>query len=545
MDNTYHHAPPDKQQSSVYNGGYPETPYAANRAPPSGAAHGPTQPDHTASRWTPSLGYDGNQYGLRCDFPAPSPGAGGFGGPCLPPPYGFDPSVPPPPFGCPPPGHFSIVAPAAPLNAYSSREASTFQTFTQQFRPGPQTVPYNLDSNQKQQHGYEDFSESGAPFGCPLFPVKDHDRGPGTTTTTRAEDETSLQRRRDQQWLRRFLQSKDRTSKVPPQTQRQQHGAVPDLRRALYRAAQLVAQLAESCEALRTNVDNHCVWTDSYLMALNVKTELQDKLGVLSDRETLDSWKAKLARVAKRRARRLRARRVQLMEEAQREERISEKEAAIDKWRTQQIQRVEEKKKEQELKLAADAVLCEVRKKQADVKRMQDILRSLEKLRRLRKEAASRKGIVTERDCDEDFSSRLEQLRRVMKKRTAVYSAEEKALMVMLEGEQEEERRREREKRVKKERERQLQRKLRVDAMLFGDEPPADSALQPFREYYTQAERSLHALLQIRRGWDVFVVAADHPDGSPVPQSWILPEAPSDQAWASALQTADTEPDVS
>lgn len=47
---------------------------------------------------------------------------------------------------------------------------------------------------------------------------------------------------------------------------------------------------------------------------------------------------------------------------------------------------------EQELKLAADAVLCEVRKKQADVKRMQDILRSLEKLRRLRKEAASRKG---------------------------------------------------------------------------------------------------------------------------------------------------------
>lgn len=47
---------------------------------------------------------------------------------------------------------------------------------------------------------------------------------------------------------------------------------------------------------------------------------------------------------------------------------------------------------DQGLKLAADTVLCEVRKKQADVKRMQDILRSLEKLRRLRKEAASRKG---------------------------------------------------------------------------------------------------------------------------------------------------------
>lgn len=55
-----------------------------------------------------------------------------------------------------------------------------------------------------------------------------------------------------------------------------------------------------------------------------------------------------------------------------------------------------------------------------------------------------------------------------MKKRTAVYSAEEKALKVMLEGEQEEERRRERERHAKKERDKQLQRKHRVDSMLFG-----------------------------------------------------------------------------
>ncbi len=42
--------------------------------------------------------------------------------------------------------------------------------------------------------------------------------------------------------------------------------------------------------------------------------------------------------------------------------------------------------------MAADAVLSEVRKKQADAKRMLDILKSLEKLRKLRKEAAARKG---------------------------------------------------------------------------------------------------------------------------------------------------------
>lgn len=47
---------------------------------------------------------------------------------------------------------------------------------------------------------------------------------------------------------------------------------------------------------------------------------------------------------------------------------------------------------ERELKAAADSVLSEVRKKQADTKRMMDILRALEKLRKLRKEAAGRKG---------------------------------------------------------------------------------------------------------------------------------------------------------
>lgn len=77
-------------------------------------------------------------------------------------------------------------------------------------------------------------------------------------------------------------------------------------------------------------------------------------------------------------------------------------------------------------------------------------------------------GIVTEQECEEAFYSRVDKLRHVLKSRTTVYSSEEKALMVMLEGEQEEERRREREKQVKNEREKWLQRKQSVDEMLFG-----------------------------------------------------------------------------
>ncbi|KAM8893641.1 programmed cell death protein 7 [Spinachia spinachia] len=388
-----------------------------------------------------------------------------------------------------------------------------------------------------QQHEYTDFPARGARLANARFAsqAKNRDRSPGTTT--QPEDETAVQRRQDMQWIGRFIQGRDESLG----DLRTQRSGAPAPGAVVYRAAQLVTRLVEACEALKNTVEDECVWADSYSTALEVKTELQDALELLRVGDRLHSWKAKLCRVAKRRARLLRARKRLLLEKNLREEQIADKEAAIDKWRMQRVQQVEERKKERELKLAADAVLCEVRKKQADVKRMQDILRSLEKLRRLRKEAALRKGIVTEQDCDEAFSSRLEHLRCVMKKRTVVYSAEEKALMVMLEGEQEEERRKEQEKRLKKERERHLQRKRSVSAMLFGEDLPADSVLQPFTEYYTQAEHSLHALLQIRRGWDVFVVPADHPDGSPVPQSWILPDDPSDQAWSSAVHSADTE----
>ncbi|XP_023281292.1 programmed cell death protein 7 [Seriola lalandi dorsalis] len=547
MDSYQHRGPSEKQPPLVYPGGFLETPCTANRPPPSSAAPQPpqwapspgsTQRDYAAPQWTPSPGYGGHR-AYELNYPAPPPVGGGFGWPRLAPPYGFDPSVPPPPFGRSP-GHFSNTVPSAPVNTYGS---------LLQLRAGPHLPECDFQpvsgSGENRQQEYEDVREAGSLFGGPLLPPfsQDHHRRLGTITA-QPEDEAASQRRQDTVWLQRFIQSRSKVSKSPQTLEHQQrphHSCVPALREAVYGAAQLLSALKESCQTLKDNVENDGVWADSYPTVLHMKQELQDRVKLLSHGDHSNELRAKLNRVRKRRARRLRARGLLQLEEDHRQERIAEREAAIETWRMKQIHEVEERKKEQELKLAADTVLCEVRKKQADVKRMQDILRSLEKLRRLRKEAASRKGIVTEQDCDEAFGRRLEQLRSVMKRRTVVYSAEEKALMVMLEGEQEEERRRERERRVKKERERQLHRKHRVDVMLFGDELPVDSFLLPFREYYTQAQHSLHALIQIRRQWDVFVVAADHPDGSPLPQTWVLPDLPSDQDWASALQTADTD----
>ncbi|KAM3850285.1 programmed cell death protein 7-like [Diretmus argenteus] len=386
-----------------------------------------------------------------------------------------------------------------------------------------------------QQYEHQDERYSGHFPRYPPFPPERNDTG--QTVDTQPVEEKAAERRQDEQWIRRFLQNRTRAPKSL-ESQQPRVISVPQIREVLYGAAGLISKLSLACQTLRHSYEDESVWIESYGMALEVKRELQEKLRVLDERGRLDELRMKVCCAAKKRSRRWR--RNLLLRGEKRLKQMAEKEAAIDKWRMKQIQEVEEKKMERELKLAADSVLCEVRKKQADVKRMQDVLRSLEKLRRLRKEAASRKGIFPDQESDVAFSSRLEQLRAVMGKRTTVYSAEEKALRVMLEGEQEEERRRDAEKRQRKERERQLQRKQEMDTVLFGDVTPAEPPLQPFRQYYTQAEHSLPALLQIRREWDVFVVAVDHPDGSAVPQGWVLPDPPSDRAWASVLHNTDS-----
>ncbi|KAK2106713.1 hypothetical protein P7K49_016227 [Saguinus oedipus] len=126
--------------------------------------------------------------------------------------------------------------------------------------------------------------------------------------------------------------------------------------------------------------------------------------------------------------------------------RAVEREQEIDRWRVTCVQEEEEKKREQKLKAAADGVLSEGRKKQADTKRMVDILRALEKLRKLRKNAATRKGICPPASADETSEHHLQRLGKLIKKRSELYEAEERALRVMLEREQEEERKRELEK---------------------------------------------------------------------------------------------------
>ncbi|KAJ7994767.1 hypothetical protein DPEC_G00252890 [Dallia pectoralis] len=512
-------------------------------------------------------------YGFRPNFPQPPPRFEGYGPPHMSSGYGFNPSIPPPPLNHPEVSQFPMSSQPVPVHnhsmlAHSAHGGGPTNPWTQSYNPGDAQLNLGVSDFQRSfdhnpsyhmlgpsQYGNPDahFRPKHPDVGYPehhsrpllaspsMVPLgKDVQRHQGFNKhmAPQPPDEDLSQRMEDEQWLKRFLRNRKKTTAKPVQPLSQPGQpkiSVGCMRNNLYSAVQLVSKLSAACETLKQNLENDGVWAESYAEALSVKTDLQEKLKVLSDNEGIERFKKKLSSIGKKRAR-LRRRKVEQEEERQREEeRLAEREAAIDKWRMKRIHEVEEKKREQELKMAADTVLCEVRKKQADSKRMLDILRSLEKLRKLRKEAASRKGIFPELEADQTFDQLVERLRALIRKRTGVYGAEENALQVMLENEQEEERRMDREKQQKKEKERLLLRKQEIDCMLFGDEMPQGHPLLAFLEYYTQAESSLPALIQIRREWDQYLVSVDHPDGTAVPQDWVLPEPPTDEVWATAL----------
>ncbi|XP_059362575.1 programmed cell death protein 7 [Carassius carassius] len=436
----------------------------------------------------------------------------------------FDPSRPPP-------QHSENPPPCWSQNQWRPPE----HHFTGQVPPNqpqhPNAAPpsYQLYSSNRQNYPFNSQS-----MNRPWLDGQQNNQNKSKSISITASDEESLQRSRDEQWIRSFLLKRRHTSPEPKQTESKPF--LSQVRQKLYGTVQMLSELNRLCQVLKDSLENEDVWTESLSKAIELKNNLQESLTDLKDPDCVGGLKRKLLLIRKKRARMRRRKMEHEEEKLEQEARRAEREAEIDKWQMKRILEVEEKNREKELKLAADAVLSEVRKKQADAKRMLDVLKSLEKLRKLRKEAAARKGMFPGKESDERFEGHLERLRSLIHKRTAVYATEEKALRVMLEGEQEEERKRDREKRLKKEKEKLLQKKRQVDTMLFGAELPPDHPLQPFLDYYTQAEHSLPALIQIRREWDQFLVSDQHPDGTSVPPGWVLPEQPADDFWATALE---------
>ncbi|KAL4701272.1 hypothetical protein H8959_015276 [Pygathrix nigripes] len=316
---------------------------------------------------------------------------------------------PPAPFGCPPP---PLPSPAFPPPLPQ--------------RPGPfpgTSTPFLQPPLALQPRASAEASRGGGGAGafypvpppplpppppqCRPFPGTDAGErprppppGPGPPWSPRWPEappppadvlgDAALQRLRDRQWLEAVFGTPRRAGCPVPQ--RTHAGpSLGEVRARLRGALRLVRRLRGLSQTLREAEADGAAWALLYSQAIPLRAELAERLQPLTQAAYVGEARRRLERVRRRRLRlRERAREREAEREAE-AARAVEREQEIDRWRVKCVQEVEEKKREQELKAAADGVLSEVRKKQADTKRMVDILRALEKLRKLRKEAAARK----------------------------------------------------------------------------------------------------------------------------------------------------------
>lgn len=363
----------------------PQYVHPSQQAPTSGQRFPHSQ------EWTPPPvipGYGSQQHVFRPQFTPPPPRFDGYGPPPMAHGYGFDPSMPPPSLSNPGAGQFppmfndpqrTLHGPpesgsSAPGNSWAHHGYgvgdmgdSTNKTFVQHpAYPGtgpPQHSQYRFQPNSspdpsfRHKHGDSGYSENRSrplltsPSMGPYGREYQSNQGVGKPLDTQPLDEESIQRTQDEQWLKRFLKNREKTPMTPKDPkQMRAKPSVTHIRDNLYGAVQLVSKLSVACETLKLNLENDSVWADSYAKALSLKNELQEKLKVFSDSKCVDDTKKKIACIGKRRARQRRRKLAQIEEKQMEDERLAEREAAIDKWRMKRIHEVEEKKRVSERK---------------------------------------------------------------------------------------------------------------------------------------------------------------------------------------------------
>lgn len=142
------------------------------------------------------------------------------------------------------------------------------------------------------------------------------------------------------QWLSSFLAC--RRKKPPVKPDAVQTYSITEARELIYGALRLVSQLDSLCQALESSDQAGEPWTQDYEKAADIRVDLEKRLKELEKPGYIQGVKRKLVSVHKKRQRR---RQGEEEQEKAAAERSAEKEAGIDRWRMQCIQKVEEKKR--------------------------------------------------------------------------------------------------------------------------------------------------------------------------------------------------------
>ncbi|XP_066961306.1 programmed cell death protein 7-like isoform X3 [Macrobrachium rosenbergii] len=165
----------------------------------------------------------------------------------------------------------------------------------------------------------------------------------------------------------------------------------------------------------------------------------------------------------------------------------------IDAWREKIRQVEEDKRREIAVKMEADTILGEVRQKQVDVVKMQQLLESLISLRIARLNKGAAHGFVATPQQDHLFTMTIKNIAEVVNAQMDEYKLEEQTLRVMME----ESTSYRRSNAGKEPKDAVSKLESSIKKILFGDMASTDQIC----DEYTAAEHCLETLVK-RRRWD-------------------------------------------
>ena len=210
----------------------------------------------------------------------------------------------------------------------------------------------------------------------------------------------------------------------------------------------------------------------------------------------------------------------------------------IGEWQARRIASDISQRQERSLRNQAGGAHGEVRKKQTDVARSQELLGILSALHTKRTVVLHREGVDISAEAEENFQQKVEALQVMWNRQSTVYDQEEKLLKVMLMEEKEEEVQRQIAKakqtaELRRDEERRAEEELDTEESRY--EPPE---MPVFRLFYEQASSSMEQFLSVRRQWDLHSVPVGTFGSSTVPADWPSPPSAPALLWADFSQTS-------
>lgn len=349
------------------------------------------------------------------------------------------------------------------------------------------------------------------------------------------DEEEKSQREKDQEWINDFLATHHKHFQSPLH---------PKSEVNITKMRKIIVDCLTKCSALRkahTILSNALqadepLWQKISQETNAVKENLQFSLSALTS-ANVHSLKKYIQKQHKKRQRQKRQKWARHEESQLNEQRIKTLHENIDAWQASIRQAHLAAEMERKMKKEADSILSEVRKKRAEANKMLELVKSIVKLRTLKKHSAETKSLYTSVESDEKFSKETSYLENILNTRLAEYGEEERTLQVMLDEEHQ----------VTREsvmKQRQQEQKKKLDALqreknfsFFGPKE-IESPLDPrffCWQYHTEADRDVDALIHVRESWDVWLASPETANSSGIPLAWVAPVKPSNEAWAAYL----------